>query len=536
LSHDSSLELVLHAVEPAVRLVPERYLRQVLHYLIDWGHPLPINLDLPYWVSRKDLAAGRLLPERFLTGTEPRLLLVTDPDDRMVDQLPRPLQLQAYWRVLFRAAVMREIDRKLESGILTEESCLDRLEYFGLAPAREIRSVLIDERLIVPTANAALRYRAFAEIYLDLAAFKSQATACYFPSLPPGDVVRRMLMEDIEVDHLLAATRPQGAADVSPEPEQYDLFGPAETDGQSAPAPDLPTGLSRQAHEAEERGNHVRAAILHTQQAARSSGSERDAALRNADVVLMKLIDALGAVFAWDQETCRNWHQGLASLLQPAARGFWPRAARCLYELQTIPADLSRDVFAIDLPESIRTFGRRPVKRPLPHARAVLILMCLKRAHVQMLRSGHQSGSRERLGRLFHDQIHTIEHDIRRDFTPIIASALETAGLTPLSAVEDVARDKLVAELLDRVCERGYLRIGDLRDAVARNRLKMDDLSGPGEFLRGDALLRADITLTYALDGVYRKGGRLPWKTKRMHVAVVVLARPEIPAVPRGDQ
>ena len=69
-----------------------------------------------------------------------------------------------------------------------------------------------------------------------------------------------------------------------------------------------------------------------------------------------------------------------------------------------------------------------------------------------------------------------------------------------------MARDKLIAELLDRVCERGYLRIGDLRDAISRNRLKMDDLTGFSEFFRGDALLRADIAMAYALDGVYRKG------------------------------
>ena len=63
--------------------------------------------------------------------------------------------------------------------------------------------------------------------------------------------------------------------------------------------------------------------------------------------------------------------------------------------------------------------------------------------------------------------------------------------------VEEVARDKLVAELLDRVCDRGYLRIGDLRDAIARNRLKLGD-TWTG-FVAGDALLRgaagSEVTL-----------------------------------------
>ena len=132
--------------------------------------------------------------------------------------------------------------------------------------------------------------------------------------------------------------------------------------------------------------------------------------------------------------------------------------------------------------------------------------MSLKKAQAQMLRSGLGHAAQHRIERLFHAQIHAIEENVRREFTPIIATALADAGLTPTSTVEEVARDKIVAELLDRVCERGYLRIGNLRDAIARNRLKMNDLGGVGEFFRGDALLRADVNLAYALDGVYRKG------------------------------
>ena len=118
-------------------------------------------------------------------------------------------------------------------------------------------------------------------------------------------------------------------------------------------------------------------------------------------------------------------------------------------------------------------------------ARPVRILMSLKKAHTPMLTDSVARTTA--LDQLFHHQIHAIEHDIRREFTPIIGNALDGAGLTPASAVEEVACDKLIAELLDRICERGYLRIGDLRDAIARNRLKMNDLTGPGEFFRGDA-------------------------------------------------
>ena len=69
-----------------------------------------------------------------------------------------------------------------------------------------------------------------------------------------------------------------------------------------------------------------------------------------------------------------------------------------------------------------------------------------------------------------------------------------------------MARDKIIEELLDRVVDRGFLTLGDLRDALARNRLKLADLSGPGEFLGGDPLLRANAKLAVSLDGVYHRG------------------------------
>ena len=79
-------------------------------------------------------------------------------------------------------------------------------------------------------------------------------------------------------------------------------------------------------------------------------------------------------------------------------------------------------------------------------------------------------------------------------------------GLTPQNLPERVARKKLVEELLDQIGERGFLTMGDLRDAISRNNLKLPDLSEAARFLRGDQLLRADRKLALALDGVYRRG------------------------------
>src|SRR5262249_54190817 len=113
---------------------------------------------------------------------------------------------------------------------------------------------------------------------------------------------------------------------------------------------------------------------------------------------------------------------------------------------------------------------------------------------------------RELLGRLLTGQIAAAERRVRDDLRPAIAGVLDEVGLVPANAAEKISRNKLVEELLDRVCERGFIRMGDLRDALARNGLKLPDLSGPVEWVRGDALIRANRLLALRLDGVYRRG------------------------------
>ncbi|VTT99399.1 Uncharacterized protein OS=Isosphaera pallida (strain ATCC 43644 / DSM 9630 / IS1B) GN=Isop_2506 PE=4 SV=1 [Gemmataceae bacterium] len=507
MSHDLSLEPVLRAVEPAVRLVPERHLGQVRNYLIDTGAALPTSTKLPLWVSRADLEEAAVFPAHVLAGTEPALLLVTDPNDRMIERLPRDEQLLIYWEVLFEAAVMRAIDRKLGSGALAVGDCSKRLAQFGPPAAREVRYVLESEHLVSPGATDPARYRAFAATYLAAAKFAHHKLEDLFPSLPHDGSVERAISADVDAAALFDATRPAGAAAPHAEPPPDERWSSADPVPQVAAAPpEEPSKLLGRAAEAERTGNHVRAAILRSHAAATATGDAREDALAGARDALGKLVDALGDMFHWDADTRREWAQALGPVLDAAWSGVWPRAARCLYELQKIPADLSREVFAVDLAEAIRTLGRRPVKRPLPRAKPVLVLMGLRRAHGQLVRAALGPAAHLRVDRLFYHQLHELEHEIRRDLGPVVAAALADAGLVPANTVEEVARDKLVAELLDRVCASGYLRMGDLRDAIARNRLKMPDLRGPGEFVVGDPLLRADRALAVSLDGVYRRG------------------------------
>ncbi len=481
MSHDTRLEMTLRNVEPALRLVSERHLRKVLNYLRDWDHPVPLNASLPLWVSRKDLEDVDVLPPAALEGHESQLLLVTTPDDRLIAELPLDRMLREYWQLLFRAFLERE---------LRADARPSRLAEFSPSVQREIQHVLEVEHLAAVGCDGPILDRAFTATMLTQLHFTPKLIADFFPSLPNREEVTSLVGFELDVNALLQRSRPAGAAESNYiEPEANDESLPGEI-----LASREASRLAARTDAAERRGNLVRAAILRTR------------AGISAQPVLDRLIASLAAVFQWEEAERSAWMLALTGLLSPAAVGAWPRAARCLYELQKIATDAGREIYAIDLVESIRTLGRRPVKRALPLAAKVAPLMHLKAAQGQLVRSKLREEVRERLGELLHHEIHEGEHLVRAEITPLVEGALTAAGFVPQSRVEIVAREKVVAELLDRICERGYLRFGNLRDAIARNQLKLNDLSGPMELLGGDPLLRADTRLSYDLDGVYRRG------------------------------
>lgn len=517
------LEARLRRVEPAVRLISERHLLQVLYYLTDWGYSYQLHPSLPYWVSRTDVEAMGTLPESVFQGKESQLLLVTTPDDRLLDHLPEAALLRAYWRLLFQAAIARQWDRRFQQKGMKPQECWQLLERWGAVAAREVLHVLKEERLLPERLEASIVYRTFCAVYLDLAFFEPERVADFFPSLPATDQLRAELAREIAAEELLRQTRPEGAAEaceysqigeqehwweststtsiskVSSEPERRSRFrrrSPADIES-----------LKGQAAKAIEQGNWIRAAILQMHRAeSETAEEEQQRAHTDAENALRQVVTTLGQLWQWDEAMQNEWQQALRPLLPLAARGGWPRAARCLYELQKLQSTLQRDVYTVDLVEFLATLGRRPIVRPLPHARWVRQLISLQKARRQMQRSGLSLAGQLRLDRLFAHQIQHLEQAVRECLAPLIRNCLDQAGLTPTSVAEEVGREKLIAELLDQICTSGYARFGHLRDAVARNTLKLPDLKSFGEWFRGDGLLRADALLAESLDGIYHRG------------------------------
>ncbi len=94
---------------------------------------------------------------------------------------------------------------------------------------------------------------------------------------------------------------------------------------------------------------------------------------------------------------------------------------------------------------------------------------------------------RSRLRALLIESTQRCELRLRERLQPTIRNALDEVGLQPRNIAEQVARDKVVEELIDLVSEHAFLGMGDLRDAIARNRLKLPDLTGEPSRLRPGA-------------------------------------------------
>lgn len=451
------------------------------------GHAVPDNPDLPWWVDRDLVRESGVFFDAVNEHPSPRLLLLKDANDRLLDRKPMAEQLHAFWRLLFQAAVLKAIDAEA----LTSNEARQRLGSLSEPAAREIRVVLEADHIINPATNDYDAYRMFAMICLDLQHFAPDALRDFFPSLPDTNRVVTVLPVQLNVEQLLRVSRPPGA----PDHVSSDTIS-SRDDSNPPSASTIARDLAR-AEYADRRGNHVRAAILY----ARLPASMDDAVGQ-----IVKLVARLGEVCDWGEMPRTAWSAALSKLLPAAAHGEWSRAARCLYELQKIALDLRGQVYAVDVIEWARSLGRRSIKRPLPLTRNVIRMRNLRAAVKQLAKVELSQTNRSAIDQLLHLEIHRVDGLLREELSPLVVKTVEAAGFVPTNMVERVARDKLAAELLDRICERGYLRIGDLRDAVARNQLKMPDLAGPGELVFGDALLRTDTRLVYELDGVYRRG------------------------------
>jgi len=504
---------IVRGVDRGAFVVPARVVRRAIKH--DRGLPA-FGFRVPHrWafavaggsalgvVDREELGlgAGEELP--------PVAILIAGPEaDELADR-PRAEVIREAWRRLFHARVHVAIERRLADGAIGPAGLRDRVRRIDPSAFEEARAVLGQEDLLLPPRDDAAVYVEFAATYLELRAFAEGLIPGYFPAIRDLEAVDRVLAGDVDAAALLESTRPPGSAEASAPPSRPPE--PLGADAGPDPGPEPPSGsryrrLLRRAEAASGRGNLVRAAMLRAEAARLAgpsqAGQARSAARKALDQLAGRLRSALGS----DEGDLREWRKALATPLERSSRGAWTAEARLLFDLQKVCVDHERPFFTVDPAAWALSLGRRPMKRLLPDHQEVLMVQHLRGAAKHLAAARLPDADRARFSRLLKDAVHRAEGRLRDRFRPAIARVLEETGFGARDLPERVALQKLVEEMLDRVVDRGFLAMGDFRDALSRNNRKLPDLAGPGEFVAGDRLLRADGRLAVALDGVYRRG------------------------------
>ncbi|HEX4418501.1 MAG TPA: hypothetical protein VH165_11405 [Kofleriaceae bacterium] len=488
----------------AAVLVDDRVLRRV----IKKHRRLPgIGLQVPH-ARCYPLPRAELLPlvERGELHVEPEALpdhvaLVTG--SRTALAAGDPAELRRAWRAIFHARVHQAFDDRLASGATSPSSVRERIHRIGQTEFDEIRSVLRQEDLLLPPSDDTTTYIEFVATYLELQQFAPRTLDRTFPTLDLPRVDAAIAL-DLDLAMLLAASRPAGAPELNGRPA---VRATTELPVVAAPAERAPIsdGSARaKSSRARVKGNRARAAILALR------AGDRDQARVDLDELGERLARALGSPGPGPGGPGGpGWTDALLPVAELAATQRVLRftaAARLLHDLQTACVVSERETKVVDAVGWALSLGNQPLVRALPATREVRVAKHLHAAAQKLAGCGPLSAAEhERLAAAVRDMVGRANAQVRVVLRPKIAAALDGVALHPHNLPERVAEKKLVDELLDQVVAVGRLSLGNLRDAISHNDLKMPDLQ-PRELSSGDELLRCDRALSRSLDGVYRRG------------------------------
>lgn len=497
------LRRILHGVDSAVVLVPQRTLRRIIQRDLDLtGQVFRVPHDYCYTIRRDRLLT---LVDTFEVaedlGVRPDTLILIDHSPLTEGPpLSREAALRFCWRRLFHARIHTALESEAATERWSFAAVRRRIQRLGVLEFTEARQVLRQDHLLIRPDDDRAVFVEFAAAYLELKHFAPAALAVTFPSLKNLDAVDQLLAEDVNATVTLMATLVEhGLTPIARSDEEDAAGGPRRGDSMSH-APrwlfrTIGLGLKRRADQARAIGNLARSALLRG----------HDTGIETARRDLGQLATRLQSALSLSDDEARGWHEILLGLIQPADDDYWSPEARLLYDLQNVCVDYEREMYAVDLVEWALWLFRRPVRRPLPLVREVLRLKNVRKV-VRDLRAVRLSPTeRGRMNELLRRATRRIESELRARIEPLIAQALNEVQLQPTDLPERVARDKLIAELTDRAIKRGFLTFSDIRDMIARNQLKLPDLGRIGTLLLGDQLLRLDRQFAIRLDGIYNR-------------------------------
>lgn len=506
----AELERRVLAVAPDAYLVEEHIVRRAvredrgiagLRTYVPHTHCAAVPAELLAQVSTPD-ELGRPVP------TEGWVLLLPRPDADDVAEADPAETLRETWRALYHASIDRHLLLAHRAGHLGRERTLALVDEIGQLPMDEARTVLAEEGLAGVGSDATRDLVELVATWFELKAFAPEHLARWFPSLVGRAELEVLFAGLVPATELLAATRLEGAPEPAlPKPIVATEERVEETVRDEVRLPRAKNLLAA-SHKTLEKGLDVAAAVL-AHRARQGAADEAAKAEARALRSLGKRLAVLGADATADavrDELVDDWALALAPLLSRARWGMTRIEARLLHDLQKACTTAERETWDIDLGRWLRSFGRAPVRRREIVRTQVIVVRSLSRALARVALCRLDEAERRRLKRVLGTLANRVEQRVRDSVGETLRAGLESAGLTPKNLPEEVARDKIVSELLDRLVARGFIGFPDLRDQIARNQLKLPDLRGPMEWLKGDPLLRLDVWYSKHLDGAYRRG------------------------------
>lgn len=414
------------------------------------------------------------------------------------------------WRRAFHGHIHRHLEERSAAGTLTPALVRERIHRIGQTQFDEIRAVLRGEELLFASSDDRDVYIEFAAFYSELAQFDPDSLEEFFPTLGEGHEVDEALALDLDAAALLAACKPENAPHLSPRRAKAIVQSVAPP-ALGPPSSDRLTQKERDAaiQAARARGNVVRSMVMRLR-AGEGADDDIDALARRLRAALELVPDApeVSATRRVPEgPTAEAWRDVIRALARAAAAAESPRAleARVLYDLQKACLDSERARSVVDVLGWIGSATKRPIVRPLPAVRTVHVARHFAHAFAKSHRAALPREERKALEEVFHAANARAKENARRTIEPALERAFDDVGLAPRSVPERVAREKLCAEVLDLVLERGSFGLSQLRDALSRSSLKLGNLSF-AQLFRGDAVLRVDKVLATSLDGVYRSG------------------------------
>jgi len=509
-----AIETLVSQADRRVLFVEPRILRRVI--IQDRRIP-GLGLRVPhsrvYTIERERLL---VIADRSELGLSPaeelprRMILLARPtDDEEFARLSSEERLHAFWRLAFHGRVHAEVEQRIEDQQLNSARIADFIRSIGAGEFAEVRQVLAKDELLLPPQDDEGAFVEFLAVALELHYFAPWDQELFFPAIRHWEALES-LWSWMPHEQWYRETQPAG----TPErlmPVPTDALPLESSSPESAPQPNtspespVSAKLLLKADRSGRVGNQVRAAIL----SLRAQSADPKSAVNHrstAEGYVRQLALRLQAVWRLSDADMEAWWRALCPLLDRASAGYRSLEARILYDLQKVCVAHERGVYRFNVLGWMRTLGGEPLRRELPLLETVQSAKYLRSTADRASSIRIPAADRQRLMALIDEVQSRSDQELRQTVRPLIGKTFDDVGLVPQNIPERVARHKVIEGLLDRLVERGFITMGDVRDALSQNSLKLPDVSGPLELAAGDRLLRADRKLAQVLDGVYRPG------------------------------